>query len=48
MDEACDVWCSGELYTGVWWGNLVGRDHLVDQVWVVFIWLRTGTRAGAL
>ena len=48
MGEACEVWYSGELYTGFWWGNLVERDHLGDQVWAVFIWLRTGTRDGPL
>jgi hypothetical protein len=20
----------GEVYTGFWWGNLIGRDHLLD------------------
>jgi hypothetical protein len=24
------VWCSGELHTGFWWGNLRERDYLED------------------
>jgi hypothetical protein len=24
------VWGSGEVYTGLWWGNLWERDHLED------------------
>ena len=24
------VWWRGEAYTGFWWGNLRGRDHLED------------------
>jgi hypothetical protein len=24
------VWGRGEVYTGVWWGNLSERDHLED------------------
>jgi hypothetical protein len=24
------IWGSGEVYTGLWWGNLWERDHLED------------------
>jgi len=48
MGGACDIWRRGELYTWFWWENLEEGDHLEDQVWAVFIWLRTGTRAGPL
>jgi hypothetical protein len=24
------MWGRGEAYTGFWWGNLRGRDHLED------------------
>jgi hypothetical protein len=36
----------GEMYTGFWWGNLMGRGHLADPVvdgkirlrWIVRKW----------
>jgi hypothetical protein len=26
-----NVWGTGELYTGFWWGNLREGDHLEDR-----------------
>jgi hypothetical protein len=26
------VWGSGEVHTGLWWGNMRERDHLEDGV----------------
>jgi len=31
MDWTCSTYVGrGEVYTGVWWGNLRDRDHLED------------------
>ena len=30
MGGACSVYWGGEAYTGFWWGNLRGGDHLGD------------------
>jgi hypothetical protein len=30
MGRACKTYGRGEAYTGFWWGNLRGRDHLED------------------
>jgi hypothetical protein len=29
MGGACSTY-GGEVYTGIWWGNLRGRNHLGD------------------
>jgi hypothetical protein len=29
VGRACSMY-GGEVHTGFWWGNLRGRDHLVD------------------
>jgi hypothetical protein len=30
MGEACRMYGGGEVYTGLWWGNLKEGEHLED------------------